>query len=67
MTLNWIVNERKIAPHIPVIDKSKREDGSLTVETEPSTYPMRPAVTLCVPKIDSAILVVKAAEDRLVT
>lgn len=23
-TLNWLVNERKIAPHIPVIDKSKR-------------------------------------------
>jgi transposase len=28
-TLNWIVNEKKIAPHIPVIDKSGREDGSL--------------------------------------
>jgi len=27
-TLNWIVNEKKIAPHIPVIDKSKREDGT---------------------------------------
>src|SRR5438105_7335318 len=26
-TLNWIVNEKKIAPHIPVIDKSVREDG----------------------------------------
>jgi hypothetical protein len=26
VTLNWIVTERKIAPHIPVIDKSKRED-----------------------------------------
>ena len=32
-TLNWIVNERKIAPHIPVmINKSKREDGSLSRE-----------------------------------
>ena len=31
-TLNWIVNERKIAPYIPVIDKSKREDGSLSWE-----------------------------------
>jgi transposase len=31
-TLTWIVNERKIAPHIPVIDKSKREDGSLSRE-----------------------------------
>ena len=27
-TLNWIVNEKKMAPHIPVINKSKREDGS---------------------------------------
>ena len=26
-TLNWIVNEKQIAPHIPVIDKSMREDG----------------------------------------
>ena len=26
-TPHWIVNEKKIAPHIPVIDKSKREDG----------------------------------------
>jgi transposase len=29
-TLNWLVNEKKIAPHIPVIDKSTREDGSLS-------------------------------------
>lgn len=28
--LNWLVNEKQIAPHIPVIDKSKREDGSLS-------------------------------------
>jgi transposase len=28
--LNWIVNEKKIAPHIPVIDKSMREDGTLS-------------------------------------
>src|SRR5271156_1342269 len=26
--LNWLVNDAKIAPHIPVIDKSKREDGT---------------------------------------
>jgi transposase len=26
-TLNWIVNEKNIVPHIPVIDKSEREDG----------------------------------------
>jgi transposase len=29
-TLNWIVNEKGIAPHIPVIDKSNREDGTLS-------------------------------------
>jgi hypothetical protein len=29
-TLNWMVNEKKIAPHIPVIDKSKREDGTFS-------------------------------------
>jgi hypothetical protein len=31
-TLNWIVNEKKIAPHIPVIDKSKRVDGTFSRE-----------------------------------
>jgi transposase len=30
--LNWLVNEKHIAPHVPVIDKSKREDGSLSRE-----------------------------------
>jgi transposase len=29
-TLDWIVNEKGIAPHIPVIDKSKRKDGTLS-------------------------------------
>lgn len=29
-TLHWIVNEKKIAPHIPVIDKSEREDGTFS-------------------------------------
>ena len=29
-TLDWLVNEKKIAPHIPVIDKSRRDDGSLS-------------------------------------
>ena len=29
-TLDWIVNEKGIAPLIPVIDKSKRDDGSLS-------------------------------------
>src|SRR5712691_318953 len=28
--LNWIVEEKGIAPHIPVFDKSKREDGTFS-------------------------------------
>jgi transposase len=28
--LGWIVNEKQIAPHIPVWDKSEREDGTLS-------------------------------------
>ena len=28
--LNWLVHERGIEPHIPVIDKSKREDGTFS-------------------------------------
>jgi hypothetical protein len=29
-TLNWLVNDKGIAPHIPVIDKSKRGDGTFS-------------------------------------
>jgi len=28
--LNWLVEEKQIAPHIPVFDKSKREDGTFS-------------------------------------
>jgi transposase len=31
-TLDWVVNDKKIAPHIPVMDKSRRDDGSLSRE-----------------------------------
>jgi hypothetical protein len=31
-TLNWIVSEKQIAPHIPVWDRSKREDGTFSRE-----------------------------------
>jgi hypothetical protein len=31
-TLHWLVNDKKIAPHIPVIDKSKRDDGTFSRE-----------------------------------
>jgi transposase len=30
--LDWLVNEKGIAPHVPVIDKSKRDDGSFSRE-----------------------------------
>jgi hypothetical protein len=31
-TLHWLVDEKQIAPHIPVIDKSKRDDGTFSRE-----------------------------------
>lgn len=31
-TLHWLVNDKRIAPHIPVIDKSKRDDGTFSRE-----------------------------------
>src|SRR5215468_10475091 len=42
-TLNWLVKDAKIAPHIPVIDKSNREDGTFsredfTFDKERNTY-----------------------------
>src|SRR4030095_16021766 len=30
--LNWLVKERQIAPHVPVIDKSARRDGTFARE-----------------------------------
>jgi transposase len=30
--LNWLVKDKKIAPHIPVIDQSKRNDGTFSRE-----------------------------------
>ena len=28
--LNWLVEEKQITPNIPVIDKSKRHDGTFS-------------------------------------
>ena len=28
--LDWLINEQGIAPHVPVIDKSQREDGTFS-------------------------------------
>jgi hypothetical protein len=30
--LDWLVNEKGISPHVPVIDKSKRDDGTFSRE-----------------------------------
>ncbi len=35
--LDWLVNQARITPHIPVNDKSKREDGTFT----PRRLPLR--------------------------
>jgi transposase len=43
--LNWLVNEAKIAPHIPVDDKSKREDG--TFSREDFTFDKKRNVYIC--------------------
>ena len=43
--LNWLVNDKNIAPHIPVIDKSKREDG--TFSREDFTFDKERNVYIC--------------------
>jgi hypothetical protein len=43
--LNWLVNEAKIAPHIPVVEKSKREDG--TFSREQFTFDKERNVYIC--------------------
>jgi transposase len=43
--LDWLVNEKGIAPHVPVIDKSKREDG--TFSREDFTYDAERNVYTC--------------------
>jgi len=43
--LDWLVNDKEIAPHIPVIDKSTREDGTLA--REDFTYDGADDVYIC--------------------
>ena len=43
--LNWLVKDKKIAPHIPVIDKSKRDDG--TFNREDFTFDKERNVYIC--------------------
>jgi hypothetical protein len=43
--LDWVVNDKNIAPHIPVIDKSKREDG--TFSREDFTFDKERNVYIC--------------------
>jgi hypothetical protein len=41
--LALMLTDKKIAPHIPVIDKSKREDGTLRAVRDPLTSVLPPA------------------------
>jgi Transposase DDE domain len=43
--LNWLVKDKKIAPHIPVIDQSKRDDG--TFNREDFTFDKERNVYIC--------------------
>ena len=43
--LNWLVNEKAIAPHIPVFNKSKRQDG--TFSREDFTYDKERDIYIC--------------------
>jgi transposase len=43
--LDWLVNEQGIAPHVPVIDKSKRDDG--TFSREDFTFDKERNVYIC--------------------
>lgn len=43
--LGWLVDERGIEPHIPVIDKSKRDDGTLA--RDDFTYDLERDVYVC--------------------
>jgi transposase len=45
VNLNWLVTDAKIAPHIPVDDKSKREDG--TFSREDFTFDKERNVYIC--------------------
>ena len=43
--LGWLVEERGIAPHIPVRDKSKRTDGTFSRKATSLTSPNRMTIT----------------------
>src|SRR3984893_5146018 len=43
--LNWLVNDKKIAPHVPVIDKSNRDDG--TFNREDFTFDKERDIYIC--------------------
>src|SRR6202142_4347713 len=43
--LNWLVNEQGMPPHVPVIDKSKRDDG--TFNREDFTFDKERNVYIC--------------------
>ena len=40
--LAWLVHERGIEPHVPVLDKSGRTDGTFSAPTSPTIMPTTP-------------------------
>ena len=59
-TLNWLVNEKRIQPHIPVFDKSNREDGTFsrrdfTFDKEHDIYTCPAGKTLATPRAQSSM------------
>jgi transposase len=60
-TLNWLVNDKGITPHIPVIDKSKREDG--TFSREDFTFDRERDIYIC-PAGKSLTTTGKVMDDR---
>ena len=44
--LNWLVDDRGIEPHIPVLDKSQRTDGTFSREDFTDAPLDRPSSTI---------------------
>jgi hypothetical protein len=47
--LAWLVKDKAITPHIPVFDRSRRDDGTLS--HGPTSPSMLSTMFMCVPKV----------------
>jgi hypothetical protein len=54
--LAWLVEEKKIEPHIPVWDKAERQDGTFNAATSASMHSTTPthAQAVCISKLRAA-------------